>query len=135
MFPKQSGFGLPTALFVILVMILIVAAINTLNQINADTYGRQWLSLRAFYAAESGANLAATYHLSDLTAPTCNNSFVNSLNLSGNGLNGCAINIACEQQTEDGEEFFTLTSTGQCGQGPDQTTRIIQIRVKAEPVP
>lgn len=135
MFLKQSGFGLPTALFVILVMILIVAAINTLNQINADTYGRQWLSMRAFYAAESGANLAATYHLSDLAAPACNNAFINDLNLSANGLNECSINVACEQQTENGEEFFTLTSTGQCGRGPDQTTRIIQIRIKTEPVP
>ncbi|EAT12438.1 hypothetical protein HF888_15355 [Bermanella marisrubri] len=132
MFPKQSGFGLPTALFVILVIILIVAAINTLNQINADTYGRQWLSLRAFYAAESGANLAATYFLSDLTAPACSNSFINNLNLSGNGLNDCLINVSCEQQSDNGEDFFTLTSTGQCGQGSGQTTRIIQIRVKAE---
>lgn len=129
MFPKQSGFGLPTALFVILVMILIIAAINTLNQISADTYGRQWLSLKAFYAADTGANLAASYYLSDLTAPACSNNFIDNLNLSSNGLNQCVVNVSCVQQVEDGNNYYTLTSVGQCGQGADITQRSIQIRL------
>ena len=130
-FSKQSGLGLPSALFLILVMVLIVAAINQLNEMNALAYGREWLSMRAFYAAESGAQTAAVYVLNPAQAlPICDAAFISALNLSASGLSGCNVSVACGLQTVAGDNFYTLTSTGVCGSGADQATRVIQVRLQ-----
>ena len=127
---KQAGLGLPSALFLIVVMMLIVASINQLNELNAEAYGREWLSQKAFYAAESGAQAGAVFILNGSeTAPTCNASFINNLTLSTAGLSSCSVSVSCNTQTVSSETYLTLTSTGQCGSGPDQTTRIVQVRL------
>lgn len=126
---NQAGLGLPSALFLILVMVLIVAAINQLNEMNAAAYGREWLSMRAFYAAETGAQLSAVYQLSSETAPACNNTFIDNLDLTATGLSECQVDVDCsEQNPSDGRTYFTLTSTGSCGSGPDTATRVVQVR-------
>lgn len=126
---RQSGLGLPSALFLILVMVLIVAAINQMNETNAAAYGREWLSMRAFYAAETGAQLSAVYQLSSETEPSCDSNFVNNLNLTSTGLSECSVDVDCLQQTTDaGIVYYTLTSTGTCGGGADTATRVIQVR-------
>lgn len=126
----QKGFGLPSALFLIVIMVLIIASINQLNEMNAQAYGREWLSQRAFYAAESGAQLAATYTLNSAeTTPTCDADFIDNLSLTTSGLSSCTINVGCGTQDVASETFITLTSTGQCGSGPDQSTRIVQVRL------
>ena len=128
---SQSGLGLPSALFVILVLTLIISAMQNLNQLSAEAYGREWLALRAFYAAESGAQLAATYAINpDESAPTCNATFISALSFSDIGLNDCEVTVACEAQTVDGEQYWTMTSTGQCGTGGDQASRVIQVRLR-----
>lgn len=126
----QKGFGLPSALFLIVIMVLIIASINQLNEMNAQAYGREWLSQRAFYAAESGAQLAAAYTLNGSeTMPTCDADFIDDLSLTAPGLSSCTINVGCGTQTVSSETFITLTSTGRCGSGPDLTTRIVQVRL------
>ena len=126
---SQAGLGLPSALFLIVVMVLIVSAINQMNESNAAAYGREWLSMRAFYAAESGAQFAAVYHLTSEATPACNNAFINNLNLTAGGLSDCSVDVDCVQQTTDaGVDYFTLTSRGICGNGPDTATRVIQVR-------
>ena len=127
---KQAGIGLPSALFLIVIMVLIVASINQINELSAEAYGREWLSQRAFYAAESGAQIAATYILNaNEAAPACNNSFINNLSLSTPGLSACEIHVACSSVVISSETFLTLTSNGSCGTGPDQASRIIQVRL------
>lgn len=126
---KQSGLGLPSALFLILIMVLIVAAINQLNEMNAAAYGREWLSMRAFYAAESGAQISAVYHLGSEVAPACNNNFIDNLDLTASGLSECTVDVNCTQlNPSDGRTYFTLTSTGSCGSGADTATRVVQVR-------
>ena len=127
---KQQGLGLPSALFLILVMILLLAAINQINEINASAYGREWLSMRAFYAAESGAQTAAVYTLNSAQAmPTCNNSFISNLDLTTNGLASCSVDVVCSEQTVEGQIYYTFTSSASCGSAADTATRIIQTRL------
>lgn len=128
---RQSGFGLPSAIFIIVIMALIVAAMNQLNEMNAAAFGREWLSMKAFYAAESGAQLAATYALnSTQVMPTCDTNFINMFNFTANGLSSCNVNVACTVQSVASETYYTFTSTGSCGSGIDQASRIIQIRLQ-----
>lgn len=126
---SQKGLGLPSALFLILIMILIVAAINQLNEMSAAAYGREWLGMRAFYAAETGAQLSAVYQLTGEASPTCTSTFINNLNLTTAGLSECRVSVACEQMLVRAKPYFTLTSTGVCGSGVDAATRAIQIRL------
>ena len=127
---KQAGLGLPSAMFLILVMILIVAAINQLNELNAEAYGREWLNKRAFYAAESGAQAGAVFVLNTNQAqPACDNSFINNLAINAAGLASCSVNVSCNLQSVVGVNYMTLTSTGRCGSGSDQATRVIQVRL------
>ncbi len=125
-YDRQQGIGLPSALFLIVVMSFIVAAINQLNDISAKTYGREWLSQKAFYAAESGAQMAATQILNSDFAPSCTTP---SVSLTAAGLANCRYTVTCDQQSFNGLNFYTLTSVGQCGVGRDQATRIIQVRL------
>ena len=130
-YSKQRGLGLPTALFIILVMILVVAGINQINEMNASAYGREWLSMRAFYAAESGAQSAAVHALnSGQSMPTCDAAFIVNVTPNVIGLQDCTINVTCENHVIASETFYTFTSTGQCGTGPDAATRIVQVRLQ-----
>ncbi len=126
---KQQGMGLPAALFLIVIMVMIVAGINQINEMNAATYGREWLSMRAFYAAESGAQTAAVYAINSSPAmPACDNNFIN--NLIPSGIPSCSISVTCSSQTVDAEIYITLTSSATCGEGIDAATRVIQVRVQ-----
>jgi len=126
---KQQGLGLPAALFLIVIMVMIVAAINQINEMNAAAYGREWLSMSAFYAAESGAQTAAVYVLNtSVTPPTCDSTFINALTPAG--MSFCSINVSCSSQTVDSVNYFTLTSSATCGEGIDTATRIIQVRLQ-----
>jgi MSHA biogenesis protein MshP len=127
---KQAGMGLPTALFIILVLSLIVAALNNMNDISAKAYGREWLSMQAFYAAESGAQAAASWTLHpDLTRPSCNALYY-TRNFSAVGMANCSVQVACVQDNVGSDNFYTLTSSGTCGTGIDQARRIIQVRLQ-----
>jgi MSHA biogenesis protein MshP len=128
---NQLGFGLPSALFLILVMILLVAGLNQINEINASAYGREWLSMRAFYAAESGAQAAAVYALnSSQTMPTCNSTFIDGLDLTETGLSQCSVDVTCSEQIVDGQVYYTFTSNASCGSGADTGNRVIQTRLR-----
>ncbi len=128
-FFKQQGLGLPSALFLILVMVMVVGAINQLNEMNASAYGREWLSMRAFYAAESGAQISAVYVLNSAVTPTCDANFINAFNFPGNILSNCVLNVKCSIQTVASQDYITLTSSATCGSGVDAATRIVQIRL------
>lgn len=128
---SQQGLGLASALFLILVLILLIAAMNQLNEINTTIYGREWLSVRAFYSAESAAQSAAVRVLnSEQGLGVCDDNFINNQMFSSVGLNQCRADVSCVLQTVNGDTFYTLTSTAQCGSGLDMARRIIQIRLK-----
>lgn len=127
---RQKGLGLPSALFLIVVMILIVTAINQLNEISAAAYGREWLSIRAFYAAESGAQISAVRALNPAQSlGVCDSGFISNQSLTSSGLNGCQVSVVCSSQTVASETYLTFTSTGVCGNGVDEANRVIQVRL------
>ncbi|MCP5325401.1 MAG: hypothetical protein H7A09_03605 [Oceanospirillaceae bacterium] len=122
--------GLPTALFIIVVLALIVAALNNLNDVSAKAYGREWLSLQAFYAAESGAQAAASWALHpDLTHPACSANYY-ARNYTAPGMQNCTVQVACIQDAIGSDVFYTMTSNATCGSGADQARRIIQVRLQ-----
>ena len=120
----QSGFGLPMAVFIITVLAFIAVAINQMGENNAEITGVNVLSMRAFYAAESGANIA----LSLLFPPTgsassCTAALLNNFSFPQAGLSQCRVTVDCVLNSS----LYELTSTGSCGSGSETATRIIQV--------
>lgn len=127
-FEKQRGAGLPVALFIITVLSLIVLGMSQLQESGGQAVSLQIQSQRAFYAAESGAQIAVR---NALVASSCGPA---SVDFDTPGLSGCRAVLSCESVTESGlagnTTVYSITSSGQCGAGPDQATRVIEVRVR-----
>lgn len=124
---RQQGAGLPMAIFLITVMALIVTTITQLQQSGGESDALDILSTRAFYSAESGAQLALVEVLED-EAASCHSPA--SYEFS-RGLSGCSASVVCENLTSaSGDALMQITSTGECGSGADRTIRRIEVRVQ-----
>lgn len=127
----QRGIGLPAAIFVITVMATLAVAINWLVTQNAQTFDEEVRLTRAYYAAESGIGfmmntLYPPYALDPddgdddggyprYTAGQCPATAV-TYDFSVDGLNACSAEVTCtEDATVDDQTFYTLESTGSCG--------------------
>lgn len=123
---KQRGVGLPVALFVITVLALIVVALTDLEETSGVSFSVDINSMRAFYAAESGAQLA----VNSLFPPSGTPTVCASPAFSQIGLNGCNATVTCNLITVDSIDYHTIRSTGRCGSGIDQAERVIEVRVR-----
>lgn len=129
---RQRGAGLPIALFIITVLALLVLAMAQWQQASGESVSLQIQSQRAFFAAESGAQVAVR----NVLEPGANCAVVTSpLVFPGGGLSGCRAVLQCESVTANlggtgGNEVFTITSTGQCGAGQDRAVRELEVRVR-----
>jgi len=126
---KQKGAGLPIALFIITVLALLVVGMGQLQERSGQAVSLQIQSQRAFYAAESGAQVAVR---NALVSGTCDAN--SSISFDVPGLSSCSASLECEsiKPTIDREDVFvySITSSGQCGAGADQATRVIEVRVR-----
>ncbi|MEX1199138.1 MAG: hypothetical protein WEB57_14910 [Pseudohongiellaceae bacterium] len=125
---RQSGIGLPAAIFVITVMAALAVAVLRLVQQNAETFEEEVRLTRAFYAAESGigfgmSTLYPPEEYPDYTA-SCS-AFPLDYELTVDGLNGCSVQVNCSADaTVDEVDYFTLVSEGSCG----DVSRTLQVR-------
>ena len=131
----QRGAGLPVALFVITVLALIVAGMAQLQTSTAESVTLQLQSQRAFFAAESGAQLGVARALSGgcgavPAAVPASGTF------NTTGLQGCRATLSCTATTLDPggpleQTFFMLTSTGTCAAGAGgDVRRLVEVRVQ-----
>jgi MSHA biogenesis protein MshP len=125
---KQSGLGLPVAIFIITIMSIIALAVNRLNEASSQTYSQNLLSTRSFYAAESGAQLRAQTVLPVLTVDPCSCGSDVTYDFTVAGLNSCSAITICDEFTANGATFCTITSIGSCDNTNAQRT--IEVRVK-----
>jgi len=128
---RHRGAGLPLALFVITVLALLVVGMAQQQQAGGESVSLQIQSQRAFYAAESGAQVAVR---DVLEAGNCS-AMRTPLSFGAAALNGCSATLSCESVTENisgpgGNTIFSIASTGQCGSGPDQAVRTIEVRAR-----
>lgn len=129
---RQRGAGLPVALFIITVLALIVVSMGQQQESAGAAVGQQILSQRAFYAAESGAQVAVAEALGGASC----SSVTGSVNYTQAGLNGCSATLSCSsvQADIDGdsalERVYTLVSVGQCGAGAEAASRTVEVRVR-----
>lgn len=125
-----QGFGLPAAIFIITVLAMIVAAITSLGESSSVAFGQDINSIKAFYAAESGAEIGLARRFDVTGSPEAcgNNLYVDNSGLTG--LNGCSVEVDCDTANADGIDYYTITSTATCGSGRDAAQRVVEVRAK-----
>jgi MSHA biogenesis protein MshP len=137
MYPEQSihnqaGAGLPVALFVITVLALLVIGMAQLQQSSSNAVSLQIQSQRAFFSAESGAQVAVADVL--YGGRSCPASWV--LNFTEASLSSCTALLACSAEDASGgaggggDTLYTITSRGVCGSGADAAERVLEVRVR-----
>ena len=128
-YKQQAGAGLPIAIFIITVLSLIVLSMSQLQESSGKAISLQIQSQRAFFAAESGAQVAVTAVLPEdsgdsvscAAAPTSS-----PINFSASGLSSCQANITCSETSG----VLTIESAGSCGAGIDRASRTVGVRVR-----
>lgn len=130
---SQRGAGLPVALFVITVLALIVVGMAQLQDSTGQSVSLQIQSQRAFYAAESGVQVA----LRDALESNSCGAVQSPLVFTVSGLAGCNATVSCETLMADiqgngsNDTIYVLVSRGSCGAaGPDAATRTIEVRAR-----
>ena len=121
----QLGLGLPATLFIITIMSFIALAVNRINESTSQSFSQNILSTRAFYAAESGAQLRVR---DVLVGPPCICGADVDYQFSVAGLASCQANTVCSSFSVNSQTYCTVVSTGICDGG--SAMRSIEVRVK-----
>ncbi len=130
---KQAGAGLPIAIFIITVLALLVYGMAQLQESSGKSVSLQIQSQRAFFAAESGAQLAVA---EILDTEDCSG-VPAELDFSATGLGDCKATFECSLSDpyalsgSGGNRVISLVSTGECGTaGSEQARRRVEVRVR-----
>lgn len=129
---SSQGFGLPVALFVITVLALIIASMSVIQRIGSDGISIQIQNQRAFYSAESGVQIGLNllFPPASGTGKDCSDSPFYQQNFSAPGLIGCHVAVECRSVSVNSETYYTLVSSGRCGQGKDLAQRKLEVMAK-----
>lgn len=124
----QRGFSLPVAIFILVIMALIGAAMVSIMQTSQQSVSTAVLSTRAFFAAESGAQQAlGKLFTLDSSAASCLAPYP-TLNFNATGLAGCNAVVSCSSSTIGSKTYYTLNSTGTCDLSSNRAVRQIEVR-------
>lgn len=128
---KQCGLGLPATVFLISIIAALVAALANLSESGAAAFGQDYQSMRAFYAAESGANVGLNRVI---VGGESNCATLASIDFDSGGANAglddCVATLACSSVTVDGSDYLTISSTATCGSGFEQAARAVEVRAR-----
>ena len=129
---KQAGIGLPATVFLITILAAIVVAMSDLTEQSSLGFGQNYHSMQAFYAAESGAQVAVNRVLVGGAAACVDPMAPIDFDAGGDnpGLNNCEAVLACTKDSVATIEYYTITSTATCGSGFEQSQRSVQVRAK-----
>lgn len=149
---SQQGSILVLALFIMVVMLLLGAALVRMLSSSAESIAYEVVGTRAYNAANSGlqVKLSALFPLNsasmqcdevnsvaslvdgDLAPPdTISNNYLPNLN-NVDGLSNCSVTeMVCSNFKQDDVTYYKLTSTGQClMDGGEVTSRTVVVEAR-----
>lgn len=130
---KQAGIGLPATVFLIVIVALIVLALGDLNTKSNIGFGQDFYSVKAFYAAESGAQIALNQVFMGNQACTASMTVIDFDSVADNtGLEACQVSVSCRQATVELIHYYTFMSSATCGGGYEQAQRSIEVRARSQ---
>lgn len=138
----QRGVSLVIAIFILVVLSLLGAAMINILSAGGESVAREVLSTRALFVAESGAQRA----LNQIFPPgssvgqtavcdTLDASAVDYPAAALAGIQGCSTlqaEIDCSWANPTGStvNYFTITSTGTCGPSGSAAVRVVEIQAR-----
>ncbi|KGJ98946.1 hypothetical protein [Thalassotalea sp. ND16A] len=132
---KQQGASLIMAVFMIVVLSLMAAALVRIIASSSETVSYQVFGTRAYAAADIG-NQWGLQQLFPLGSEIVDCAVVNAATVPDlanvPGLIGCHIEtLQCTDFIESGVTYFTLTATGACDAGSVRTSRTLQVEARS----
>jgi MSHA biogenesis protein MshP len=138
-YSNVQGSALVIAIFIIIVMSLLGAALVKMLASSQQNVVYEVLGPRAYAAAQSGIQwqLSQVFPLSTSGGVSCAVQSVidaNKPTFSGvNGLAQCSVSLKCSDFVIASTRYYTLEATGQCEAGPELTSRTIQVEARSLP--
>lgn len=131
----SQGSALVIAIFVVIVMSLLGAALVKMMESSQEGVVYEVLGTRAFAAAQTGVQwqLGELFPI-DSPARTCSDvSQIPPPIDQINGFKGCRIvsPIECSDFSHQGIIYYTVTSTGQCDLDGESTSRVIEVEARS----
>ncbi len=123
----QKGLGLPATVFIIAILSAVVIAMSEMTEDSQIGFAQDFHASRAFYAAESGAQVALNRVF--VGGAACSGALATiNFATTNDGLNGCSAELECATDSVSGVNYLTFTSTAECGSGTELARRSIQVR-------
>lgn len=136
---KQRGNTLVIAVFVIVVLGGLVAALSSLLRTTSESVVIEVLGTRSYLAAQSGLEQAmmTVYPLNSEPVTNCSVDGQKYAFTESQGLQQCEASISCgtKNYTNKADETFThlvLTATGICEAGSQRASRKLAIETRVE---
>ena len=118
--------GLVGAIFVIIIVSVLSIAMSRMVVNESETQSYEILSLKAFLAAESGAQLGVDRVISPNGGGSC---AARTFTFTDSPLRFCQAVVSCTTLTVSAETYYTLTSTAECLAGSFTSERTVQVRI------
>lgn len=131
---NQSGSALVIAVFVIVVMSLIGAALVRMLASSSEAVAYEVTGTRTFAVAQSGAQwqLALVFPLgSDTNVAACDTVAEEPDISTVSGIENCSFAVTCSANEFDNEHYFVIKSTGSCSVGGIITSRTIAVEAQS----
>lgn len=123
---QQDGLGLVGAIFVIVVVSLLSVAMARMLEADKLAQSYEILGLKAFLAAESGAQLGVNRLMPPDSVGSCSD---RTFSFEADSLGSCTAAVTCTVTSSNGEDFYTLSSLGQCAAGDFTASRSLEVRL------
>jgi MSHA biogenesis protein MshP len=133
---KQSGSALVVAIFIIIVISILGAALVNILDSSQESVAYEVLGTRAYTAAQSGVQ----WQLGQIFPVGASSDAVNGCSAASppvitniDGLKGCSIvdPVACTEFTHKSVRYFTVTSTGECNIDGEITSRTVEVEARS----
>lgn len=135
----ERGFLIPVALFIVVALGALAISIARMAGSANSMALREALSAQAFFAAESGIQLALynLYNSATTRAQTttnCSTLDVASQSFNVSGLKACSVAFDCATTTDTGNtrSFYLITATASCGSGDLATGRVLNVKASMQ---
>ena len=126
-YKQQAGAGLPIAIFIVTVLSLIVLGMSQLQESSGKAISLQIQSQRAFFAAESGAQVVIAELIAVAGESPILCSADKTITFEEKGLANCIAEVECKSNSE----VVTVKSLGVCGVGTlEEARRTVEVRLR-----
>lgn len=131
---KQHGLSLVIAIFILVILSLLGAAMINILSAGTESVAREVLSTRALFAAESGAQrkLNEIFDPGGAVQPDlCANVSDTYTQVDLDGIQGCStleVVVDCARAFVNDINYFTITSEASCGPADSPAVRRIQVQ-------